>query len=125
MSVIHCGERLYMENSAGFRWEPYVSENRIGIGCFYLNGRPLGKPDERFLYETVIGRGFSCSDFEIVENSDQRGVLRFFGTNGTADLVIEAAMDDRFSAVRFDYSIEPALPINHRLYVNEIGRAHV
>lgn len=117
MPIIHTGEKLYMENGSGFRWEPYVKKGRIGLGRILIDGKPLGEPIEDFFYETVTERGFYCTDWEVAENNEESGVLRFLGKNGAANLIIEATMKKGFSSVSFDCAIEPELPINHRLYL--------
>lgn len=96
---------------------PYVNGKNIGLGSFFIDGVQIGGVSDCFLTEDNIYQKFYANEVEILENSDDKGVLRMIGYNGKIRLEVDAEMVAGISAVRFTVRVDPELPVTHRLFV--------
>lgn len=106
-----------LKNSRGIEWIPSLADGRFGIGTFKLCSEALGPELSGFLYEENLSVEYSPDCFEVVEDSAEKGVLRFFGIAGKIGLSITVTLKNDSSAVLFDYDIDPIHPSFHRVYV--------
>lgn len=106
-----------LENSLGIRWQPSYMDGRYGLGTFCLNGTPLGGSVTSFLEEESVGKQFTVTNYEIIENSPSRGVLRLYGTDEKLGISILAEITHDSPSITFTYTLDPIHPLYHPVFV--------
>lgn len=106
------------ENGLGCALVPYHEGNAWGLGTFYLNGAKLGETVTNFAVEESVGRSYQASQYQIVENSLERGSVRFFGKDGKLDFSVIVSLSNDSYAYTLEYDFDPMHPIYHPLFVN-------
>lgn len=83
MNIITENGKLSIRNEVGLKLEIYQSEeNRYGFGTIFLNGVQIGGCEKSFLHEDnhYVWDNYQAVKYEIVENTEDKGVIRFYGT---------------------------------------------
>ena len=106
-----------MENPLGCRWTPVCDGGRWGLGTFSCGGVDAGKPVLSFLEEDSVKKQYTLTGFSILENTPERGVLEFSGTDAKLFIRVRATMTGETRMVEFAYSIDPIHPVYHRVFV--------
>ncbi len=107
-----------LENRLGCRLIPYREGNHYGLGSFFLDGKRLGGMVTSFAVEETVGKTYKASEYEIVENSPERGIVRFSGVDGKLEFSVNITLLNSSTGYRVDYEFDPIHPIYHPLYVN-------
>jgi len=117
MSIIRIVNDIpVMENDLGVRYCPVKTGQGYGLGHFELNGTAFGKDEPAFLVESSVNWPYAAPYYEILENTDVRGVVRFYGISTKIRLDITVTLEKGSHLVTFDYALEPMLPVYKRLY---------
>src|ERR1035438_4479374 len=82
------------ENKLGCSLVPYHEGDAWGLGAFYLNGAKLGQTVTNFAVEESVGRSYKLSGYQIMENSPERGSVRFFGKDGKLDFSVTVSLNN-------------------------------
>ena len=115
------GDQIVLSNDAGCRLVLVRKDGQYGLGTFYFNDVALGSPIDHFLTEHDSGNnaantfqrvwagtwesGFRATAFEILENSDDRGVIRFSGRGGNPQGSVTIALGRHSTGYRLDYEM--------------------
>ena len=106
------------ENKLGCSLVPYHEGDAWGLGAFYLNGAKLGETVTNFAVEESVGRNYQLSAYQIIENSPERGSVRFFGKDGKLDFSVTVSLSSDSCAYTLEYDFDAMHPIFHPLYIN-------
>ena len=128
------GDRIVLANDVGCKLEILRRDGKYGLGTFYVNNRAVGAPIDRFLSEDGLGNnaadkfqriwagtwepGFRASKYEILENSPDRGVIKFSGQDTNPRGSVTITLRRGSAGYRLDYEVTPVSSVNHPLYVN-------
>lgn len=128
------GNRIVLANDVGCKLEILRRDGKYGLGTFYVNNRALGEPIDRFLSEDNIGNdavdtvqriwagtwepGFRATSYEILENSPDRGVIKFSGQDANPRGSVTITLRRGSAGYRLDFEVTPAHSIKHPLYVS-------
>jgi hypothetical protein len=126
------GEQITLHNDVGCKLAIHHQDGRYGLGTFYVNNVPLGAPIECFLTEDDVGDNardtlqqlwpgqwqprFRPSKYQIVENSPERGVIKFWGQDGKFDGAVTITLGRSATGYRLDYDIAALKCITHPVY---------
>lgn len=117
MSIISIiNDTPVMENKLGVRYCPVKTAQGYGLGHFEWNGTVFGKDEPAFLMESSLNWPYAAPQFEILENTEKRGVIRFYGISTKIRLDITVTLEEGSHLVTFDMALEPMLPVYKRLY---------
>lgn len=106
-----------LENALGCRLVPFHDGVNWGLGTFCLNDVPLGGTIPFFAVEEFSKAQYRAQRYEIVENSPEKGVLRFHGKDGKLGFSVTVTMTGNSCACRLEYDFDPLHPIFHPLYI--------
>lgn len=105
-----------MENRLGIRWCPVKTEKGFGIGHFEMEGQAFGTDEESMLVESSLDWNYYAPEYEIIENTEQTGILRLYGISSKIRFDIRVKMENNSHVIAFDYDMEPLLPVYKRVY---------
>ena len=107
-----------MGNRNTGQWIPSLNDGKWGLGTFYLDDVPLGEPISFFLEEDSVGKQFCAQQYEIVENTEKKGKIHFWGKDEKLSLHIYASISASSPAIIFEYELDPIHPIYHRVFIS-------
>jgi len=106
---------ITLSNSLGCKLVVYRDGNGYRLGTFYFGGTKLGGTLTTFLKEdnNYIWDEYQAKRYEIVENTAERGTIRFYGVVGGGEVnmsskwTAEITLTDRNTAYQIQYQVEP------------------
>lgn len=101
MNIITENGKLSIRNEVGLKLEIYQSEeNRYGFGTIFLNGVQIGGCEKSFLHEDnhYVWDNYQAVKYEIVENTEDKGVIRFYGTCNVIEKTAEEWTQNNISS---------------------------
>ena len=107
-----------LENSLGCRLVPYKEGQYFGLGSFYMNGKKLGGVVTYFVAEETADKTYRASKYKIIENSPEKGVIRFSGKDGKLEFHVTITLLNNSPGYKISYEFDPIHPIYHPLYIN-------
>jgi hypothetical protein len=105
-----------MENSLGCKLVPSFNDQKWGLGTLYLNGKQLGDTITYFLKEESVNKCFCASNYEVVENNENIGIIKFSGKDGKLDFDVKITLKNDKYAYLVEFNIDPIHPIYHSVY---------
>ncbi len=128
------GDQIVLANDVGCKLVISRQDGKYGLGTFYLHGVALGAPIERFLSEDNVGNnaadtaqrlwpgtwepGFKATTYEILENTRDRGAIKFSGRDGNLQGSVTIRLQRGGAGYRLDFDMGAAHCIKHPLYVS-------
>lgn len=128
------GNQVLMENDLGCKLLFFYQDGKYGLGTFYFNDVPLGKPIPYFLTEDNIWETsrntfqtlwpgtwqpyFLADTFEIISNSEQEGAIKFNGRMGKYSGSVTIRLNQGGTGYQLDYAMNILETIKHPLYVS-------
>lgn len=98
------------------QWIPSHKNGKWGLGTFLLEGTSLGKPLPFFLEEESVGKQYCTEKYEILENSEKKGRIHFWGKDEKLDIHIYVSISASSPTVTFEYELDPIHPVYHRVF---------
>lgn len=141
-AISQCAERpplirvenrqIVLENDVGCKLVIHEEHGRYGLGTFHVKGVALGPPIKSFLTEDNVGNNardtfqrlwpgqwtpeFRPTEYEIVQNGPDRGVIKFSGREGKFDGAVTITLCHGQTGYRLDYDIAPRDAITHPVF---------
>lgn len=106
-----------MENPLGCKLKFALNpENKWGFGTLYLNGKCLGDSVGCFLEEESNRACYAAPFYEILENNEQIGIIRFYGTDGKINLDIRITLLADQPTYTVEMELDPMHPVYHPVF---------
>ena len=130
--IISVTERaIIMKNPLGCRLEILFDGESYRMGSFYYKTTKLGAEANSFInrqadayipqkhkrYEIASPMRYSLPNYEIIENTPQKGVIRFYGRNKDLDVSVTIALSRDSYGYSFHYKFKTLREIPYPLYV--------
>lgn len=128
------GNKITMTNCLGCKLDFFSDSGKYGLGTFYFQNVALGEPIKYFLIEDNIWDNsnnsfqrvwpgkwhpyFQANNYEIIENKNGIGVIKFSGRMGKLAGSITITLSDSSTAYKLDYDMQALEAIKHPLYVS-------
>ena len=107
-----------LENHIGCKLIFHKEGNFFGLGSFYIDGKKLGDTIPYFVFDENVNKAYKAFEYEIIENSPERGVIRFSGVDEKLKFYVTITLLNKSTGFKIDYEFYPIHPIYHPLFIN-------
>jgi len=128
------GNAITLENDTGCKLVIWHENGKYGLGTFYFDGVVLGAPIKSFVTEDNIFANshnrfqqvwpgtwrpyWQASEYKIIENTRERGVIKFSGRIGKLDGSVTITLCNGGTGYKLDYNMRVLNAVKHPLYVS-------